>query len=116
MHPPTDIHGESGIDGTELLPKPTVQVDTTVAAIDAAAEALKAEPPGTAWVVATGSFTDAAALFLKYPELAGHIKGLSLMGGAIGNGFTNAVLGHVEGVPRIGNWYSPCELYTGNQD
>ncbi|KAK0656631.1 Inosine/uridine-preferring nucleoside hydrolase domain-containing protein [Cercophora newfieldiana] len=110
MHPPTDIHGESGIDGTELLPKPTVQPTTTIPAIDAMAQALKAEPPGTAWLVATGSFTDAAAMFLKYPELASHIKGLSLMGGAIGNGFTNAVLGHVEGVPRIGNWTQYAEF------
>ncbi|KAK4453308.1 Inosine/uridine-preferring nucleoside hydrolase domain-containing protein [Podospora aff. communis PSN243] len=110
MHPPTDIHGESGLDGTDLLPKPTVPPNTTIPAIDATAAALKAEAPGTAWLVATGSFTNAAALFLKYPDLAAHIKGLSLMGGAIGGGFTNAVLGHVEGVARIGNWTQYAEF------
>ncbi|KAK0633059.1 Inosine/uridine-preferring nucleoside hydrolase domain-containing protein [Immersiella caudata] len=110
MHPPTDIHGESGLDGTDLLPKPTVPPNTTIPAIDAAAAALKAETPGTAYLVATGSFTNAAALFLKYPDLASQIKGLSLMGGAIGGGFTNAVLGHVEGVPRIGNWTQYAEF------
>ena len=33
-----------------------------------------------------------------------HVKGLSLMGGALGGGFTPAVLGEVDGVPRVGNW------------
>ena len=110
MHPPTDIHGESGLDGTDLLPKPLVPAKTSVPAIDAAAAALWAEAPGTAWVVATGAFTNAAALFLKYPELVGHIRGLSLMGGAVGGGFTPAVLGQVDGVPRVGNWTQFAEF------
>ena len=110
MHAPTNIHGESGLDGTTLLPSPTVAPITTIPAIDAAAAALKACPPNTAWVVATGAFTNAAALFLKYPELASHIKGLSLMGGALGGGFTSAVLGTVDGVPRIGNWTQFAEF------
>ncbi len=110
MYVPTDIHGESGLDGTSLLPKPLVPANTSVPAIDAAAAALRAEAPGTAWVVATGSFTNAAALFIKYPELVGHIKGLSLMGGAVGGGFTPAVLGMVDGVPRIGNFTPYAEF------
>ena len=55
-------------------------------------------------MVATGAFTNAAALFTKYPDLVSHVKGLSLMGGALGGGFTRAVLGEVDGVPRVGNW------------
>jgi uridine nucleosidase len=104
MHPPTDIHGESGLDGTNLLPQPLTLPNTTVPAVDAMAAALKAEAPGTAWLVATGSFTNAAAFFMKYPELIEHVKGLSLMGGAVGGGFTPAVMGQVDGVPRVGNW------------
>ncbi|KAL2123241.1 hypothetical protein VTJ04DRAFT_3696 [Mycothermus thermophilus] len=104
LHAPTDIHGDSGLDGTSLLPPPQVEPITNTPAIDAAYEALWACPPNTAWVVATGAFTNAAALFLKYPHLIGHVKGLSLMGGAIGGGFTPAVLGVVDGVPRVGNW------------
>ncbi|KAK0673256.1 Inosine/uridine-preferring nucleoside hydrolase domain-containing protein [Cercophora samala] len=110
MHPPTDIHGETGLDGTALLPTPLVPPITTVPAIDAAYAALKSTAPGTAWVVATGSFTNAAALFMKYPELIPHIAGLSLMGGALGNGFTPAILGTVDGVPRIGNWTQFAEF------
>jgi uridine nucleosidase len=104
MHAPTDIHGETGLDGTALLPTPTVAPITTTPAIDAAHAALQSCAPNTAWVVATGAFTNAAALFQKYPHLAGHVRGLSLMGGALGGGFTPAVLGEVDGVPRIGNW------------
>ncbi|KAL1841290.1 hypothetical protein VTJ49DRAFT_7235 [Mycothermus thermophilus] len=110
MHAPTDIHGDTGLDGTSLLPSPRVEPITSVPAIDAAHDALMACPPGTAWVVATGAFTNAAALFLKYPHLVGHVKGLSLMGGALGGGFTPAVLGKVDGVPRVGNWTQWAEF------
>ena len=49
--------------------------------------------PGTAWIVATGTLTNIALLFSTFPETASHIKGLSIMGGAIGDGFTNAAIG-----------------------
>lgn len=66
--------------------------------------ALLSQPEGKAWLVATGALTNIALLFAVFPELVGHIKGLSIMGGAIGNGFTNAPMGRVDGEgPRIGN-------------
>ena len=66
--------------------------------------ALLAQPRGTAWLVATGALTNVALLFATFPEVAGHIKGLSIMGGAIGGGFTSAPLGKVEGdSERSGN-------------
>ncbi|KAJ4296027.1 hypothetical protein N0V88_004729 [Collariella sp. IMI 366227] len=43
MHAPTDIHGDSGLDGTLLLPPPPIPV-TTTPAIDAAYAALKSCP------------------------------------------------------------------------
>ncbi|KAK3310580.1 Inosine/uridine-preferring nucleoside hydrolase domain-containing protein [Chaetomium strumarium] len=111
MHAPTDIHGDSGLDGTSLLPSsPTAQPITSIPAVDAAYAALKACPPKTAWVVATGAFTNAATLFLKYPDLIPHVAGLSLMGGAVGGGFTPAVLGTVDGVARVGNWTQYAEF------
>jgi uridine nucleosidase len=106
IHAPTDIHGESGLDGTDLLPKPRTEADRSVSAVDAMAAALRTTEPGTAWVVATGGLTNVGALFLEHPDLAGHIAGLSIMGGAIGADFTPAVLGQVDGVERIGN-YTP---------
>ena len=68
------------------------------------AAALRETKPGTAWVVATGALTNAAALFIAHPDLAEHVKGFSAMGGSIGGGFTPAPMGKVDGVDRIGNW------------
>lgn len=104
IHAPTDIHGESGLDGTTLLPQPKAKANTSVSAVDAMATAIRAQPAGKVWVVATGAVTNVGALFLAHPELAEHVAGVSIMGGAIGNKFTAAPLGVVDGVPRIGNW------------
>lgn len=62
--------------------------------------ALLAQPPGTAWLVATGALTNVALLVAAFPEVVAHIAGLSIMGGAVGGGFTDALLG-AEG--RVGN-------------
>ena len=103
------IHGKSGLDGTDLLPVPAIKpVDEP--AVDAMAAALLKTRSGTAWIVATGALTNVAQCFIKYPELAGHVKGLSLMGGAIGNNFTTAVLGKVDDRERIGNWSNWAEF------
>lgn len=105
IHAPTDIHGESGLDGTDLLPKPLCE-PSSVPGVEAMAAALKAQEPGTAWIVATGALTNVGALFRDYPDLIPHIAGLSLMGGSIGGGFSGAPMGMVDGHPRIGN-YTP---------
>ncbi|KAI0600816.1 Inosine/uridine-preferring nucleoside hydrolase domain-containing protein [Biscogniauxia sp. FL1348] len=102
----TAIHGESGLDGTELLPKPQSTADASTRAVDAMAAALKATEPGTAWVVATGAVTNVGTLFIEHPDLAAHVRGVSIMGGSIGGGFTSAVMGKVDDVERIGN-YTP---------
>ena len=51
--------------------------------------ALIGTSPGTAWLVATGALTNVALLFDAYPSLALHLKGVSVMGGAVGNGFSH---------------------------
>ncbi|KAK3988050.1 hypothetical protein QBC44DRAFT_351364 [Cladorrhinum sp. PSN332] len=107
---PTDIHGESGLDGTSLLPQPLCAPNASIPAVDAAYAALSSTAPGTAYLIATGAFTNAAAILIKYPELATHLKGVSLMGGAVGGGFTDAVLGKVDGVERVGNWTQWAEF------
>lgn len=110
VHAPA-IHGESGLDGTDLLPKPeSKHVDEP--AVAAMAKALLATPPQTAWLVATGALTNIALLFSSHPEVASHIKGLSIMGGAIGDGFTAAPMGKVSGeaAARIGNWSAWAEF------
>ncbi|KAL1896619.1 Uridine nucleosidase 1 [Sporothrix stenoceras] len=105
MEASADIHGETGLDGTDLLPEPRVAAKSTDAdeAIEAMAAALLAEPAGVPWLVATGCLTNVALLLQRHPEIADHLGGLSIMGGAVGGGFTAAVAGEVNGVPRIGN-------------
>lgn len=72
-------------------------------------DALLACPPGTAWLVSTGTLTNTALLFATFPEVVSHIRGLSVMGGAIGNGFTSVSMGPSfkdtagQEQPRIGN-------------
>lgn len=67
--------------------------------------ALLAQPAGTPWLVATGALTNVGLLFAAFPEIAEHIAGLSIMGGTVGDGFTDAPLGRVEKEgPRIGNF------------
>lgn len=100
IHAP-DIHGESGLDGTTVLPVPDVPARNDDTAINAMYKALIAKPKGTAWLVPTGALTNAALLFATHPDLAAHIGGLSIMGGAIGNNFTDAKIGNTPG--WIGN-------------
>ncbi|KAK0510209.1 hypothetical protein JMJ35_007603 [Cladonia borealis] len=105
-----DIHGSSGLDGTTCLPSPSATPVTEPKAIHAMYDALM-RYPGSAWLVATGALTNVALLFAIYPELVTHIQGLSIMGGAIGSGFTDAPMGHVRGEGlRFGNHTSYAEF------
>lgn len=108
------LTGSSGLDGTTCLPSPTVSAVSEPNAIRAMHDELMRHSGG-AWLVATGALTNIALLFAVYPELVTHIKGLSIMGGAIGSGFTDAPMGHVrgEGV-RFGNHtrYAEFNIYV----
>jgi uridine nucleosidase len=109
-----DIHGESGLDGVTLLPSPVEPAATDVDHLEAMYRALMATPPNTAWLVSTGTLTNIGMLFQKYTHLAAHLKGLSIMGGAVGGGFTDAPMGTVEGEgERFGNWtpYAEFNIY-----
>ncbi|KAL4974442.1 Inosine/uridine-preferring nucleoside hydrolase domain-containing protein [Aspergillus desertorum] len=103
VHAP-NIHGDSGIDGTELLPKASRPPITEKNPILAMRDALMAQPKGTPWVIATGTLTNIALLFATFPEVAEHIRGLSIMGGGVGDGFANAPISRLVGHEnRVGN-------------
>ena len=110
LHTAPDIHGESGLDGTDLLPKPVRKALSHCSAIREMRDSLLSCPRNTAWLVTTGTLTNAALLFAAFPEVAPHIKGLSIMGGAIGDGFTDVTMGPPftdesgQVRSRIGNW------------
>ncbi|GES60842.1 uridine nucleosidase Urh1 [Aspergillus terreus] len=103
IHAP-NIHGDSGIDGTDLLPVATRAPITDKNPILAMRDALLAQPKGTPWVVATGTLTNVALLFATFPEVVDHIQGLSIMGGGVGEGFSDAPISRLAGQEaRIGN-------------
>jgi uridine nucleosidase len=66
-------------------------------------QALMAQPKDTAWLVATGSLTNVGSLLRKHPEVVGHLKGISIMGGSVGDGFSDAPPSRVNGEDRVGN-------------
>ncbi|KAI5804357.1 Inosine/uridine-preferring nucleoside hydrolase domain-containing protein, partial [Geopyxis carbonaria] len=82
VHAP-DIHGSSGIDGTDLLPEvhTAVQSENCILAMRAA---IMATPLQTCVLVATGTLTNVALLFATFPEVVAHLKAVSIMGGAFG--------------------------------
>lgn len=86
--PPVEIHGPTGLGGTTYLPEAQAPIRRDINAIVAARDAIMAQPFQTAWYVATGPTTNAALLFAVFPEVAHHLAGLSIMGGAVGDGFT----------------------------
>ena len=69
--------------------------------------ALKSQPAGTAWLVATGTLTNVALLLAVYPDIAEHLAGVSIMGGAFEDTLSQASLGRLadgsERPKRIGN-------------
>ena len=67
-------------------------------------------------MVATGSLTNVGLLFRTFPELANWIRGLSIMGGALGGGFSSAPLGQIAGEgERLGNVsrWAEFNIYVG---
>ena len=87
---------------------------TDVDYLEAMYKALIATPPKTAWLVSTGALTNIGLLFQKYSDLADHLRGVSIMGGAIGGGFTKAPMGKVDGEgERFGNWTAYAEFNVG---
>lgn len=111
-----DDTGESGLDGVTLLPQPVEPAVEGIDYLEAMYKALAGTPQNTAWLVATGTLTNIGLLFQKYPDLADHLKGVSIMGGAVGGGFTDATMGKVKGEgERFGNWTAYAEFNVSFQ-
>lgn len=90
--PLSEIHGPTGLSGTTLIPPPEAPISKENAIL-AMRNTIMSTTAGTAWIVATGSMTNPALCFAVFPEVASHIAGLSIMGGAIGGGFTDIETG-----------------------
>lgn len=78
-----DIHGESGLDGP-TIPAPTIE-PVNQHAVDLIIELLL-QSDGDITLVPTGPLTNIAMAMRREPAILPKIKGISLMGGAIGLG------------------------------
>ena len=82
-----DIHGESGLCGTDKLPEVPQGAIRAEKGVMAMATAISALPPGEVMqLIATGALTNVALLLKLYPQLKPRIDCISFMGGAIGVG------------------------------
>ncbi|KAJ2277933.1 rRNA-processing protein bfr2 [Coemansia sp. RSA 371] len=86
-----NIHGASGIDGTDLLPEVDYEkyFDEDTSAVNAMYNAIMSSDEPIS-IVAVGPLTNIALLLSMYPKVIPKIKVLSIMGGAIGLGNTTA--------------------------
>lgn len=96
-----DIHGESGLDGTDLLPVPKASLQTDVDYLTAMEKAVESYP-GEISVVSTGSLTSVATLLRQKPHLKPKIKFISIMGGGIREGNRN-----VKDTAEFNIWIDP---------
>ena len=80
------IHGANGIAGATLAPpaRPLAQTH----AVDFIRDTVQAHDAGTVTLVATGPLTNLACALVQTPEIAGRVREIALMGGAIGLGNT----------------------------
>jgi inosine-uridine nucleoside N-ribohydrolase len=85
LHTAEDIHGESGLEGTEI-PEAGFASDKR-GAVDLIADTLRASPQPVT-LVPVGPLTNVARLLCEHPDLKGKIAYVSLMGGSIGLGNT----------------------------
>lgn len=88
---PTNVHGESGLDGP-ALPEPKHPLDN-LSAVELMSK-LISESNEKVVIIATGPLTNVAALLLTHPEVKENIAHISIMGGGI----------------QFGNWTPAAEF------
>jgi inosine-uridine nucleoside N-ribohydrolase len=82
-HVAAEVHGETGLDGPDLpraarQPEPAHAIDWIAMTLIGRADPVTLVP--------TGPLTNIALFLARYPELAGRVERIVLMGGAIGEG------------------------------
>lgn len=79
-----EVHGVTGLGGWDFN-----QADSTLLANQGAVEAMREAiltSPSPTTILALGPLTNVASLLAQHPELASRLRGIVLMGGAIGRG------------------------------
>jgi inosine-uridine nucleoside N-ribohydrolase len=77
------VHGETGLDGPDL--PPPAGAPASLHAVDFLADRLRMAG-GPVTLIPTGPLTNVALLLARHPDVAGDIKRIVLMGGAIAEG------------------------------
>jgi purine nucleosidase len=78
------VHGETGLNGV-ALPEPSRPL-APAHAVDAIVDLVMGRPEGTVTLCPIGPLTNVALAMLKEPRLAGRLREIVLMGGAMGLG------------------------------
>jgi uridine nucleosidase len=73
------------LPGVPLQDEHELERGSVEGATEAMYKAIMAEPANTIWLVAIGPLTNIAHLVRAHPDVVAHLRGLSIMGGAIGN-------------------------------
>lgn len=76
-----DIHGETGLDGTTLLPVPEREACSDMTYLDAMEQAILKHEGGIS-LISTGALTSVANLLKLKPDLIDKIRFISIMGGS----------------------------------
>ncbi|EDO14836.1 hypothetical protein Kpol_364p8 [Vanderwaltozyma polyspora DSM 70294] len=82
-----DIHGDTGLDGTDLLPKPVGEINEK-SYIEAVEEAVE-DADGEITFISTGALTSIATILRERQHLKSKIKYISIMGGGFSVGNIN---------------------------
>eukprot|EP00397_Hematodinium_sp_SG-2012_P028843 GEMP01030407.1.p1 GENE.GEMP01030407.1~~GEMP01030407.1.p1 ORF type:complete len:592 (-),score=128.39 GEMP01030407.1:276-2051(-) len=82
-----EIHGETGLDGSDLLNdiKPSEDIRGATKGVIAMAQTILHEREKV-WIVATGCLTNVALAVTLYPEMIQYLHGICVMGGCLGIG------------------------------
>ena len=86
LHTAEDIHGKSGLDGSEEIPDASFRPDERDA-VALISDTVKASPEPVT-LIPVGPLTNIALFLREHPDLKDRIAGISLMGGSMGLGNT----------------------------
>ena len=86
LHTAEDIHGKSGLDGSEEIPDASFGPDERDA-VALISDTVKASPEPVT-LIPVGPLTNIALFLREHPDLKDRIAGISLMGGSMGLGNT----------------------------
>lgn len=107
VHAP-QYHGATGLDGVSLLPVPKhYRPKDLPSGMEAVHSLMMQEPQESIVIVATGPLTNVAQLLLSFPDVVSVVSGISVMGGAVGDGYTTAPMHRQDGP---GNWSQWAEF------